>query len=89
MEADRAWDIIENPHMTEQAMDQIDQENKLVLMVDLDADKNQVKDAIETLFDVTVKKANTSITPQAKKKAYVRLSESDDAMDVATKMGMM
>ena len=89
MEDEKAWDVIENPHMTEQAMDQVDRENKLVLIVDLEADKNQVEDAVETLFDVTVKKVNTSITPQAKKKAFVRLSDSDDAMDVATQMGMM
>lgn len=89
MEQEKALDIIENPHMTEQSMDMVDRENKLVLIVDLEANKNQVQDAVEELFDVTVKKVNTSITPQAKKKAYVRLAESDDAMDVATKLGMM
>ena len=89
MEQEKALDIIENPHMTEQSMDMVDQENKLVLIVDLDANKNQVQDAVEELFNVTVKKVNTSITPQAKKKAFVRLAESDDAMDVATKLGMM
>jgi ribosomal protein uL23 len=89
MEQEKALDIIENPHMTEQSMDMVDQENKLVLIVDLESNKNQVEDAVEELFDVTVKKVNTSITPQAKKKAFVRLAESDDAMDVATKLGMM
>ncbi len=89
MEEDRAWDVINHPHMTEQAMDMVDRENKLVMIVDLEADKNQVKDAVETLFGVTVKKVNTQITPQAEKKAYVRLSEGDDAMEVATKLGMM
>ena len=89
MEVDRAWEVIENPHMTEQAMDMIDQENKLVLMVDIEADKNQVKDAVETLFDVTVETVNTNITPSAKKKAFVGLSPSDDAMDLATELGMM
>ncbi len=89
MEEDRAWEIIEHPHMTEQAMDMIDRENKLVIMVDLNADKRQVQDAVETLFGVTVKKVNTQITPQASKKAYVRLAEQDDAMEVATKLGMM
>ncbi|QKQ98833.1 50S ribosomal protein L23 [Candidatus Nanohaloarchaea archaeon] len=89
MEDDKAWEIIENPHMTEQAMDMIDEENKLVLMVDLDANKNQVEDAVQTLFDVEVTKVNTNITPQAQKKAYVKLSQSDSAMDVATELGMM
>jgi len=89
MKEEQAWEVIENPHVTEQAMDMVDRENKIVLMVDLEADKNQVKDAVEELFSVTVKKVNTTITPQAKKKAFVRLSEADDAMDVATKLGMM
>ena len=89
MEVDRAWEVIENPHMTEQAMDMIDQDNKLVLMVDLEADKVQVENAVETLFDVDVEKVNTTITSSAKKKAYVRLSPSDSAMDVATELGMM
>lgn len=89
METEQAWKIIENPHLTEKAMDQVDQDNTLVLIVDIDANKKQVEDAVEHLFDVTVKKVNTMITPQAKKKAFVSLSETDDAMDVATKMGMM
>jgi len=89
MEEDRAWEVIEHPHMTEQAMDMVDRENKIVIMVDLEADKKQVQDAVETLFGVTVKKVNTQITPQAEKKAYVKLSEADDAMGVATKLGMM
>ena len=89
MEVDRAWEIIENPQMTEQAMDMIDEDNKLVLIVDLEADKNQVENAVETLFDVDVVKVNTNITSSAKKKAYVRLSPSDSAMDIATELGMM
>lgn len=89
MNTEKAWQVIENPHLTEKAMDEVDENNTLVLMVDLNADKNQVEDAVEHLFSVSVKKVNTMITPQAKKKAFVRLSEADDAMDVATKMGMM
>jgi large subunit ribosomal protein L23 len=89
MDRTKALDVIENPHMTEQAMDAVDRDNKLVLMVDLEADKSQVGDAVEQLFDVTVEKVNTSITPQAQKKAFISLSERDDAMDVATQLGMM
>lgn len=89
MNEERAWEVIENPHLTEKSMDKVDQHNQLVLIVDIDADKNQVQDAVEELFDVTVKKVNTLITPQAKKKAFVSLSDADDAMDVATKLGMI
>lgn len=89
MNTKKAWKIIENPHLTEKAMDKVDEDNTLVLMVDIDANKPQIEDAVEHLFEVTVKKVNTTITPQAKKKAFVSLSETDDAMDVATQMGMM
>ncbi len=67
----------------------VDEENKIVLKVDVDSNKNQVADAVELLFDVAVKKVNTSITPQNEKKAYVKLGPSDDAMDVATELGMI
>lgn len=89
MNEQKALELIKNPHITEQAMDMVDEENKIVLVVDLDANKNQVEDAVEMLFDVTVKKVNTSITPQNEKKAYVKLGPSDDAMDVATELGMI
>ncbi len=89
MNEEKALEIIQNPHITEQAMDMVDEENKVVLIVDVDADKNQIEDAVELLFNVTVKKVNTSITPQNEKKAYVKLGPSDDAMDVATELGMI
>mgnify|MGYP000226222017 CR=1 FL=1 len=89
MDEQKALEIIKNPHITEQAMDMVDEENKVVLVVEVGADKNQIKDAVELLFDVTVKKVNTSITPQNEKKAYVKLGPSDDAMDVATELGMI
>jgi len=89
MNEQKALKIIENPHITEQAMDMVDEENKIVLKVEVGSNKNQVADAVELLFDVTVKKVNTSITPQNEKKAYVKLGPSDDAMDVATELGMI
>lgn len=89
MDEQKALEIIRNPHITEQAMDMVDEENKVVLVVEVGADKNQIEDAVELLFDVTVKKVNTSITPQNEKKAYVKLGPSDDAMDVATELGMI
>ena len=89
MNEQKALEIIDNPHITEQAMDMVDEENKIVLKVGVNSNKNQVADAVELLFDVTVKKVNTSITPQNEKKAYVKLGPSDDAMDVATELGMI
>ena len=89
MNEQKALELINNPHITEQAMDMVDDENKVILIVERSANKNQIEDAVEMLFDVTVKKVNTSITPQNEKKAYVKLDPSDDAMDVATELGMI
>ncbi|MDY6776916.1 MAG: 50S ribosomal protein L23 [Candidatus Nanohaloarchaea archaeon] len=82
------WDIIKHPHLTEKSMDMVDRENKLTLVVDERANKNQIRDAVEGLFDVEVDKVNT-VNRGNDKKAYVKLAPSEDAMDVATRLGML
>ena len=79
---------IKKPLITEKDFDIIEKEYKLVLWVDLRATKKQIKEAIEILYNVKVDKVNTLITPKGTKKAYVRLSEFDDATDIASRMGL-
>ncbi|MFB6210062.1 MAG: 50S ribosomal protein L23 [Halobacteriales archaeon] len=80
--------VIKHPYMTEKAMDEMDFENKLQFIVDLDATKAQVQSAIEERYDVSVVKVNTQITMNGRKKATIRLSEEDDAQDVASRIGV-
>ncbi|MFB6173045.1 MAG: 50S ribosomal protein L23 [Halobacteriales archaeon] len=80
--------IIKHPHMTEKAMDEMDFDNKLQFIVDEDATKPAVSEAVEERYDVTVEKVNTQITMNGTKKATVRLSEEDDAQDVASRIGV-
>ncbi len=82
------WDIIKHPHLTEKSVGMVDQKNTLVFVVDDNATKPLVKDAVENLFDVEVKKVNTQNTVKGDKRAYVRLSPDYEALDVATKLGM-
>lgn len=82
------WDIVKHPHLTEKSMDMVDRENKLVLMVDERANKGQIRDAVEELFDVEVESVNTLLDGN-EKKAYVKLTAEHDAMDVATRLGML
>ncbi len=82
------WDVVQHPHLTEKSMDLVDRENTLVLIVDEEASKPQVQDAVEDLFDVAVERVNTANTGGSKK-AYVKLAPSEDAMDVATRLGML
>ncbi len=74
---------------TEKAIRILESENKLVCIVDKKATKEQVRDSIEKAFKVKVTNVNTLITPQGKKKAYISLSPSTPAIDVATELGLM
>ncbi len=80
--------IMKKPLISEKDFELIERENKLVIEVDIKATKHQIKEVIERLYGVKVEKINTLITPKGKKKAYVKLSEFDDATDIASRMGL-
>ena len=67
----------------------MESENKLVFIVDLKAEKIDVKKAAEKLFNVKVEKINTLITPTGKKKAFIKLNQENKAVDVMTQLGLM
>ena len=53
-----AYDIIRRPVITEQSMEAV-ADKKYVFMVDVNADKTQIKEAVELAFGVKVAKVNT------------------------------
>ena len=57
------YDVLLRPIITEKSNFQSGALNQYAFEVDLDASKEQVKDAVETLFDVRVRKVNTMIMP--------------------------
>ena len=63
-------------------------ENKLVFIVDFKAKKQEIKKAVEELFEVKVVNVNTVVT-KGIKRAYVKFSQDTPAIDIATKMGIM
>jgi large subunit ribosomal protein L23 len=83
-----SWDVIKYPHVTEKAMNDMDFQNKLQFVVADDAGKPDVAEAVEAQYDVTVVDVNTQNTMNGEKKAYVRLSEDDDAQEVASRIGV-
>lgn len=83
-----AQSVIKYPVSTEKSLRTMESENKLLFVVDKKATKADVKRAVEELFKVKVVDVNTSIIA-GKKKAYVKLSEQNPAIDVATQLGMM
>ena len=52
------YDIIRRPVITEQSMADV-ADKKYVFMVDIDSNKTEIKEAVETIFGVKVAKGNT------------------------------
>ena len=88
------YDIIRRPVITEQSMEAV-ADKKYVFMVDVDANKTEIKAAIEQIFGVKVAKVNT-VRMQGKakrtgaypvgkrpeyKKAIVTLTESSKTIE--------
>lgn len=80
--------IIKLPHITEKTTD-IKENNWYVFTVDKKANKNEIKDSVEKIFDVKVDKVRTLVTAgkpvkkfgrkigrrSSNKKAYIKLRE--------------
>ncbi|KAM8928300.1 large ribosomal subunit protein uL23-like [Lycaon pictus] len=81
--------IIKFPLTTESAMKKAEDNNTLVFIVDVKANKHQIKQAVKKLYDIDVAKVNTLIRPDGEKKAYIRLAPDYDALDVANKIGII
>ena len=82
-------DVIYYPLMTESASLMVEQDNKLLFIVNLKAGKSDVKKAVEELYEVEVDRITVLITPQGEKKAFVKLKPEYKASDVAIKLGIL
>jgi len=81
--------VIRYPVMTEKTMRMVEEENKLVFVVDRRANKHMIRRAVEELFDVEVEKVWTLITPRGEKKAIVKLKPEYKAVDIAMRLGIL
>jgi large subunit ribosomal protein L23 len=82
-------DVIFYPLMTESASLMVEKDNKLIFVVNLKAGKNDVRRAVEELYEVKVSKVTVLITSQGTKKAFVKLAPEFKASDVAIKLGIL
>ena len=83
------YKILKHPYLTEKSIGLVEKENKIVFIVNRKADKKQIREAFEKIFEVKVEKINTEITAKGEKKAYIKLKPEFKAIDVATKLGMV
>ncbi|KAF4965589.1 hypothetical protein FSARC_6635 [Fusarium sarcochroum] len=75
--------VVIHPLNTESAMKKMEENNTLVFIVDIKANKAQIKLALKKLYDIDTVKINTLIRPDGSKKAYARLTPDVDALDIA------
>jgi len=83
------FNIVKYPLTTEAAMKKIEDNNTLVFLTHLRANKHHVRAAVRKLYDIKVAKVNLLIRPDGQKKAYVRLARDYDALDIANKIGII
>jgi len=83
------YNIIKYPLSTEKSIRLMESENKLIFVVNKKATKKEIKQAIEKMFKVTVAEVNTFVSPEGEKRAYVKFSPSNPAIEIATQMGLM
>ena len=82
------YKILIKPHLTEKSMNAIDHNNEITYVVLRTANRTQIKDAFEQLFDVKVEHVNSQINSRGIKIAYLKLTEEHSAEDLAVKMGV-
>eukprot|EP00389_Voromonas_pontica_P007545 GDKH01011392.1.p1 GENE.GDKH01011392.1~~GDKH01011392.1.p1 ORF type:complete len:71 (+),score=18.57 GDKH01011392.1:167-379(+) len=70
-------------------MKKIEDVNTLVFIVDRNTNKRQIKAALEKAYDVKAARVNTLIRPDGKKKAFIRLTPDQDALDVSNRIGFI
>lgn len=79
---------IKYPVSTEKGIKLMEAENKLIFVVENTSTKNEIKKAVEAMFNVKVESVNTFIN-EGKKKAYVKISKDTPAINVATQLGLI
>ena len=81
------YDIIYYPYVTEKTMDLMEKNNALEFVVRRNTTKHQIKNAIENMFDVKVKKVNVKITKNGKH-AIVIFRPEYKAEEVGMRIGV-
>lgn len=88
MNTTQAIKVILRPHITEKTFALIEKDSRICFIVDVDANKKTIKEAIKILYEVNVLDVNTARTISGKK-AFVKFESVEKARDLATKIGML
>ncbi|MCL5100665.1 MAG: 50S ribosomal protein L23 [Candidatus Marsarchaeota archaeon] len=81
--------VLKYPVATEKTLSMVDRDNIIVYVVDMEANKKQVKEEFENTFKVKVVNVNTVREPDNVKRAYVRLGKEFPASDIAKRLKLV
>jgi len=81
------YEIILHPYVTEKTLEAIEKNNTLEFIVNIKANKQQIKEAVEKAFNVKVESVNTKITKRGKH-AMVKLKPEYSAEEVGMRIGI-
>lgn len=88
MNTTQATKIVLRPYVTEKTFSLIEKDQRICFIVDRDASKASIKEAIQTLYEENAIDINTARTISGKK-AFVKFETVEKARDLATKIGML
>lgn len=84
------YSIIKYGLKNESSAKTMEKDNTLIFICDVEATKPEIRAAIEELYGAKVVKVNTLIMfKKFAKKAFVRFAKEGDAVEVATKAGIL
>ena len=88
MNVDAATKIILRPYVTEKTFALVENEQIICFLVEKEATKSQIIEAVKTLYNEDAVNIQTARTIYGKK-AFVKFNSPDKARDLANKIGMM
>ena len=79
----KSFETVLHPLITEKSIGMIESENKLVFVVKNLAQKNEVKTAVENLYNIKVDRVNILKDTKGRKRAFVKINKQFKADEIA------
>ena len=92
IEREKTWDrfsILISPCSSERFYKKMENENTIIFYVNQKANKQEIKKAFKEAFGVLPQRVNTMNTILGRKKAFIKLPKTNEASEIASKIGLI
>ena len=92
IEREKTWDrfsILISPCSSERFYKKMENENTIIFYVAQKANKPEIKKAFKDAFNVIPQRVNTMNTILGRKKAFIKLPKTNEASEIASKIGLI